>query len=167
MHLALTDLFRARWSEMIHEEWIRSVLRDRTDLQEEQLHRTRDLMDRHIRDAVVTGFEELIESFDLPDPHDRHVLAAAVRAGADAIITFNAKDFPPDRLLPYNVEVIHPDDFIVSQLNLAPTVVLTAVKRHRASLKNPPKSVEDYLDCLRAQRLTQTASELAKSTELI
>ena len=55
MRLALTDLFRARWSRDIHDEWIRNVLKDRADLTPLQLERTRNLMDSHVRDCLVTG----------------------------------------------------------------------------------------------------------------
>ena len=98
MHLALTDLFRAKWTDDIHEEWMRSVLKNRPDLRREQLERTRDLMNAHVRDCLVTGYEDLIDSLALPDPDDRHVLAAAIRAGAEVIVTFNLKDFPPNAL---------------------------------------------------------------------
>ena len=94
MHLALADLFRAKWTEEIHAEWIRGVLANRTDLTHEQLNRTRDLMNTHVRDCLVTGYEPLIGGLSLPDPDDRHVLAAAIRSQADLILTFNLKDFP-------------------------------------------------------------------------
>jgi len=167
MQLALTDLFRARWSSMIHDEWTRSVLRDRPDLTAEQVSRTRDLMDRHVLDALVIGFEPLINALELPDPDDRHVLAAAIRCNADAIVTYNLKDFPPTALHQCGIEAIHPDAFIVSQLNLAPSVVLNAVKQHRARLRKPPKSAEEYLGCLGEQGLTKTVSELRHWLELI
>jgi predicted nucleic acid-binding protein len=93
MELALTDLFRARWSEEIHKEWIQSVLKNNTKLTESQLFRTRDFMDANVRDALVTGFESLIPSLTLPDPNDQHVLAAAIRCQADVIVTFNLKDY--------------------------------------------------------------------------
>ena len=87
MHLALTDLFRARWSDQIHDEWISSVLEDRPDLRREQLERTRELMNAHVRDGLVTGYEDLIDGLTLPDPEDRHVLAAAIRGSASVIGT--------------------------------------------------------------------------------
>ena len=167
MQLAMTGLFRARWSAMIHDEWTRSVLRVRPDLTEEQLSRTRQLMDSHVLDAVVNGFEPLIDALELPDPDDRHVLAAAIRCGADAIVTYNLKDFPDDALSAYGIEAIHPDSFIVSQLDFAPSVVLTAVKQTRARLNNPPRSPDEYLGCLGEQGLTQTVSELRRSIQLI
>ena len=80
MELAVADLYRAKWSNAVHEEWIRAVLHNRSDLTRAQLERTRDLMNAHVRDAIVTDFEELIDVLDLPDPDDRHVLAAALPA---------------------------------------------------------------------------------------
>ncbi len=85
MHLAMTGLFRARWSAGVHEEWITALLRNRPDLSREKLERTRKLMDKHAPDALVTGYEDLIEGLQLPDPGDRHVLAAAIRGRADVI----------------------------------------------------------------------------------
>jgi predicted nucleic acid-binding protein len=94
MEIALTDLYRAKWSHRVHEEWIVAVLRNRADLTREQLERTRDLMNAHVRDALVTDFEPLIETLSLPDPDDRHVLAAAIKGHADMILTTNLKDSP-------------------------------------------------------------------------
>ena len=77
MRLTLNGLFQARWSADVHEEWIRSLLRDRPDLPRERLLQVRDAMDEHAADCLVTGYESLIENLQLPDPDDRHVLAAA------------------------------------------------------------------------------------------
>lgn len=92
IYLAMTDLYRARWSRQIHEEWIRSLLVQRPDLTREKLERVRDLMDAHTRDAVVENSESLIDGLTLPDANDRHVLACAIHCDAEAIITFNLKD---------------------------------------------------------------------------
>lgn len=86
----------------------------------EKLAKVRDLMDANVRDAKVEGYESLIEALQLPDPNDRHVLAAAIRCNADAIVTFNLKDFPRDALAPYGIDAIHPDDFIYYQIDMAP-----------------------------------------------
>lgn len=158
MHLALSDLYRARWSDMIHDEWMRNVLASRPDLTQDQLNRTRRLMNAHVRDCLVTGFEYLIPSINLPDPSDRHVVAAAIHSGASLIVTFNLKDFPPEALRPYNLAAQHPDDFIVDLLDLYPVGVLEAAARHRRALKNPPKTAEEYLDTLLAQGLTQSVA---------
>jgi predicted nucleic acid-binding protein len=167
MHLALTDLFRTKWSAAIHEEWIRNVLKARPDLKREQLERTRSLMDAHVRDCLVEGYEPLVESIELPDPNDRHVLAAAIIGKADLIITFNLKDFPHTSLQPYSIETRHPDAFITYLMDIAPGEVCAAVKRHRASLKNPPKSVTEYLDIIERQGLPETVVRLRKYADLI
>ena len=167
MHLALTDLFRAKWTDAIHEEWMRSVLENRPDLRREQLERTRDLMNSHVRDCLVTNYEELVSALTLPDPDDRHVFAAAIRAGADVSVTFNLADFPAAALAPYGIEAQHPDEFIRYQLDLAPNVVCAAAKRQRESLKNPPKSVEEFREALERQGLAQTVAGLRQFAELI
>ncbi|SIN67959.1 PIN domain-containing protein [Singulisphaera sp. GP187] len=160
MQLALTDLVRARWSDMIHEEWIRNVLMQRPDLTRTQLESTRDLMNRHVRDGLVAGFEGLIPSLALPDPNDRHVLAAAIQCGAGVIVTFNLKDFPPECLNPYGVEARHPDDFIADLFDLNAAAVCIAIKTLRARLTRPPRTAEEYLETLERQRLTETVAAL-------
>lgn len=82
MWLELEDLFRAKWTDQIHEEWIRSVLANRRDLNREKLDRTRDFMNANVRDCLVTGYEDLIAGITLPDADDRHVVAAAIKSSA-------------------------------------------------------------------------------------
>jgi PIN domain-containing protein len=160
MHLALTGVFRAKWSSDVHEEWIRNLLKNRPDLTREKLERTRRLMDKAAPDALVTGYQHLIPGLLLPDRDDRHVLAAAIRCGASLIVTSNLADFPPEALSPFDIEAQHPDEFILHLLDLTPGLVIEAAHNHRTSLKNPPKTVEEYLDSLESQGLTQTASAL-------
>jgi len=158
MNLALTDLYKAKWSDMIHDEWTRNVLANRSDLRPEQLRRTRELMNTHVRDCLVTDFECLIPTIHLPDEDDRHVVAAAVHSGANLIVTFNLSDFPPSALEPYHLIAQHPDDFIVDLLDLNPAKVIQAMAHHRGSLRNPPKSADEYLDTLQAQGLSQSVA---------
>lgn len=160
MQLALTDLFRARWTDEIHDEWIRNVLKNRPDLQLEQLTRTKALMNSHVRDCLVDGYEWLIPQLELPDPGDRHVLAAAIKTKADVIVTFNQKDFPDSVLGQHELESQHPDDFISYLLDLQPARVATAVEQCRRRLKKPPKTIEEYLEILRRQELTITVDML-------
>jgi predicted nucleic acid-binding protein len=167
MQLAVTDLFRAKWTDEIHEEWMRNLLENRADLRREQLERTRDLMNAHVRDCLVIGYEELIPALTLPDPGDRHVLAAAIRSRTDVIVTFNLKHFPEDVLTRYGVDAQHPDEFVTHLLNLAAPTVCAAAKRQRQSLKNPPKTVEEYLAALERQGLAQTVAGLRRFAELI
>lgn len=156
----MSDLYRAKWSDAVQEEWIRSVLANRPDLTRAQLERTRDLMNSHVRDALVTDFEQLIDILELPDPNDRHVLAAAIKGRADLIVTINLKDFPADMLARWGIEAQHPDEFLMHQFHLSQPAFLEAVRTVRLRLKNPPKSVEDYLDTLRTQGLLATVSAI-------
>jgi hypothetical protein len=137
MRLALTDLYRARWTDLIHDEWIRNVLASRPDLKLEDLERTRALMNTAVRDCLVTGFEHLIPAIELPDADDQNVVAAAMYSGASLIATFNLKDLPPNVLKRYNLASQHPDDFIFDVLALHPAIVCQAAANHRRSLRNP------------------------------
>jgi len=167
MWLALTDLFRARWTNAIHEEWMRNVLKNRPDLTRAQLERTRDLMNANVRDCLVTGYEDLIDAVTLPDPDDRHVLAAAIRGRADVIVTFDLDDLPADAIQPYGVDAQHPDDFVTHLLDLAPATVYRAVKRQREALKNPSKTPEELLETLERQRLVQAVARLRTAIDLL
>jgi hypothetical protein len=160
MYLALIGVFRARWSDDVHEEWIANLLMNRPDLTRHQLERTRQLMDKAAIDALVTGYESLIPGLTLPDEGDRHVLAAAIRAGASVIVTMNLKDFPQEALQEFDIEPQHPDEFILHLIDLAPEEVRQAAETHRLSLKNPPKATEEYLAMLEAQGLPLTVAGL-------
>src|SRR4051794_5843672 len=160
MQLALTDLIQARWTDEIHDEWIRSVLSDRPDIKPESLARCRELMDRHVPDCLVVGYETLIPTLTLPDPDDRHVLAAAIHAQAELIVTFNLGDFPRSVLANFGIEPIDPDEFITRLCDEREASVLAAARLHRTSLKKPPKTVAEYLATLGKCRLTGTVSRL-------
>jgi len=160
MYLALSGQFRARWSADIHDEWIRNLLKNRPDLNHSKLDRVRILMDKHVPGCLVEGYENLIPLIELPDPDDRHVVAAAVQTRAEAIVTFNLKDFPDDALAQYNLKAIHPDDFISDLLELHIAAAIGAVRQHRSGLKNPPFTADEYLDLLLRQRLPETVSRL-------
>ncbi len=158
MQLALTDLFRARWTEQIHDEWMRNVLKNRPNLTLEQLTRTKQLMDRNVRDCLVTNYEYLIPQLQLPDKDDRHVLAAALAGGAEAIVTFNLSDFPQSILNQYNIIAQHPDEFISDLLDLKPSKVIADARTCQQRLKNPPKSFDEYLEILLKQGLSVSVS---------
>lgn len=160
MELAAAGLFRAKWSEQIHDEWIRNLLENRDDLTAEQLGRTKDLMNATVPDCLVEGYEDLVPSLTLPDADDRHVLAAAIASSSDAIVTFNLKDFPKATVGKYNIEILHPDDFIFHQFGLNNAGVIIAAQRCRARLRNPQKTAEEYLQTLERQSLPKTVAEL-------
>jgi len=167
MQLAITDLFKAKWTVDIHREWIDALLRNEPHRDRAALERTRDLMDKNVRDCLIAGYESLIPSLDLPDPDDRHILAAAIVGRCDAIVTQNLKDFPAEVLAPFGIETQHPDDFFCNQLSLAPGLVCSALRKVRARLKNPPKTAEEYLAILTQQGLVATVAELEQFSDLI
>ncbi|MEI8020135.1 MAG: PIN domain-containing protein [Schlesneria sp.] len=167
MYLAMTDLYRARWTNEIHEEWMRNVAKNIPNFTRQQAETIRDLMNAHVLDCLVSGYEALVPSLTLPDAGDRHVLAAAIHCGADTIVTFNLKDFPDEALRPYGIEAQHPDDFLSEQIDLAPSTVCGAAHQQRQSLKKPPMTVEQYLTSLERQGLTQMVSKLRLYADLI
>ena len=160
MHLSLTGIFRAHWSAEVHDEWMRNLLKNRPDITRERLERTRRLMDKAAPDALVTGYESLIDSLELPDRDDRHVLAAAIRCGASVIVTLNLSDFPNAALAEFGIEAQHPDDFVLSLTETFPEFVLEAARTHRASLRNPSKTPDEYLAELNTQELCRSAAAL-------
>ena len=160
MHLSVTGLFRARWTDRIHDEWVEAVLRNRTDLAPEQLQRTRELMDKAVPDCLVTGYEGIEATLVLPDPDDRHVLAAAMKCGAGTIVTFNLKDFPDAVLAPLGLCAQHPDEFLEHAYDLDPVAVCKAVRDVRAMLKRPRKSAQELLDVYQGLGLATTVASL-------
>ena len=167
LRLADQYLYQPLWSLAIHEEWIANLLADRPDVTVDRLERTRTIMDQHFPEAVVSGYEALIPELDLPDVHDRHVLAAAIHRRASVIVTFNLRDFPADRLAPHGLEAQRPDDFIGGLLESQPEAVLAAVRDHRAALKDPPRSSVEHLAALERLGLARTASALWNHKDVI
>jgi hypothetical protein len=167
MQLALSHLFRPRWTARINEEWTRSLLANRPDIKASQTEFTKAMMIRAVPDGMVEGYEGLIAMLQLPDPNDRHVLAAAIKTEADVILTLNRKDFPLEALQPYGIEVQHPDEFFAMLSELAPETMIAAVRECRARLVKPALSIEDYLTVLQRQNLRETAAFLRKNEELI
>lgn len=167
IRLAQTRRFRARWTEAIQREWLTALLRNRPELDEAKLARTMTLMNQAVPDCLVTGYECLTEQLSLPDPNDRHVLAAAIRCGAQAIVTMNVKDFPSEALAEFEIVPRHPDDFILDLADLEPAVVTAAAKLQRAALRDPPLSPEAFVSKLRQQGLPGVAAFLQNEIALI
>jgi predicted nucleic acid-binding protein len=167
VRLALAGSVRARWTNAIHDEWMRGVVRNKPTITREKAEKVRDLMNLSVRDCLIDGYEGLIDSIALPDPDDRHVLAAAIHAGAEVIVTFNLKDFPADALASHGIAAMHPDEFVVALLDVAPASVCGAVKRQREGLRNPPKTAEELLTTLESQGLAQTVARLRRCADLL
>ena len=167
IRLAQAGLVRARWTDAIHDEWLRNLLANNPQLSPERLARTRNLMNEAVRDCLVTGYEDLTDALSLPDPDDLHVLAAAIRTNAEVIVTYNLKDFPSETLARFDIQAQHPDDFLVGLIDLSAGVVCAAVKRQRESLRNPPKTADELLATLETHGLTQSVARLRQFVGLL
>ncbi|MEE7534178.1 PIN domain-containing protein [Klebsiella huaxiensis] len=161
MHLGIAGLYQPKWSRCIQDEWRRNLIANRPEILPEALQNTVKMMNSALPDANVTGYKGLINDLDLPDPNDRHVLAAAIRAKAEIIVTLKHKDFPPEVLRPFEIETLHPDAFISDLFDLNHALTLEAVRRQRQSLKRPPMTVDEFLEMLLKQGLPMTVKELA------
>ncbi len=156
LRLADRYLFAPLSSADIHTDWIRNLLADRPDIDRNVLDRTRTVLGRHVPDALVIGNEALAAELDLSDADDRHVLAAAIRGQADVIVTANLRDFPASRLAPHSLAAQHPGTLVADRFEVDTEAVLAAVRSHRVALRNPPRSVSEYLSALERVGLLKT-----------
>jgi predicted nucleic acid-binding protein len=159
IHGRAQDELWAKWTGRIHREWIRAVRRQKPGVSRQNLMRTARLMDQHVRGSRVHHYERWERRLTLPDPNDRHVLAAALACVADVIVTFNTVDFPAPILSPFGVQAVTPDVFLLQLMPLG--FVISAAAEHRASMKRPTMSAAEYLEALRRNKLPGTASVLA------
>jgi predicted nucleic acid-binding protein len=157
-------LVRARWSQQILDEMFDALKRNRPDLDPSRLQRTRDVMCAAVPDCIVPldAVNALIPALKLPDPDDRHVLAAAIAAGAQVIVTTNLKDFPQDVLRTFNIEAKHPDAFLQDIYHIDGVLTHQAVTEAAGALSKPPLTVGDLLDRLDELGLHVSASLLRR-----
>ena len=160
MELATRGIYQAKWTEEIHQEWIKNLQANRPDISLEKLNRIRELMNENVLDSLVTDYAWIIPTLDLPDKRDRHVLAAAIQARATIIVTTNLKDFPQSELEKYNIEAQHQDTFISNLIDFYPLKVIEAVQRCHQRLKKPPCTFDEYLLKLQKQQLPNTVSKI-------
>lgn len=158
LSLAQANLYIPKWSNQIQNEWVTNLIANRPELSIERLQRTINLMNEAFEDSLVENYNELIPSLKLPDPDDNHVLAAAIKSKADLIVTYNLKDFPQDYMSIYDIEVQHPDHFIVNSIELNSRIALGALVAQSTRLKSPPQSISDILDTLDKSGLTDSVS---------
>jgi hypothetical protein len=157
LFLSDAELFEVRWSKDVHREWIDSRLRRFPTADREALIRKQERMDAEFPGALVAGYESLINEFDLPDPNDRHIAAAAEKAGANVIVTENIDDFPSDRLR-HAMFAQTTDDFIADQIYLtsrSARLIAIALIRHKKNLTKSRPNWRQYYEQLQA-RLPQT-----------
>jgi len=160
IRIAQSGLVQAKWTDEILDEVFRNLKENRPELDPGKLDRTRELMNRSVRDCLVTGYEPLVQVLDLPDPDDRHVLAAAVKAQAQVIVTENLRDFPEQVLGRWNIEAQSADDFVLDRIALHRRIVVEAVLRIADSRRAPPTSFGEVLDALERTGLSRSVAEL-------
>lgn len=138
IRVAIEGMVQARWSEQILDETFRNLKTNRPDLDPNRLDRTRALMTASLPAAMTSGHEGLIDALELPDPDDRHVLAVAIQAGAQLIVTDNLTDFPPSALTPFNVEARGADDFLVDQIHINAGIIRRILRDIAATRRGQP-----------------------------
>lgn len=158
LRLAEAGAYRVLWSEGVLAELERN-LADRVG--QGAAERRVSAMRAAFPEAAVSGYEDLIPAMSC-DPKDRHVLAAAVRGGAEVLVTFNTKDFPAASLAPHSVCVVHPDDFLLDQLDLHPFAVRAALTSQIADGHRPPLTVPQLLGILGRSGVTQFAAQAGR-----
>ncbi|MFW7382385.1 MAG: PIN domain-containing protein [Oligoflexus sp.] len=151
MWLSLEGFYKAKWTRMIHDEWTRNLNKNHPQTCTlEKLEKIVSTMNTAVPDALIEGFEDLIPSVSLPDPDDRHVLAAAIKEKAQVIVTDNISDFPTPDVAKWDVEAQTADDFVLNCWNIAPAAVVNALTNMSNNKKHPPMSVLEIIEKLMA-----------------
>ena len=160
LRLAERGFYRPLWSQRILDEVKLAILKVHPEIGEARVVARIAAMCGAFEDALVVGWEQTCAGLDLPDPDDRHVLAAAIKGGAQSLVTFNLKDFPDDRLATTDVEVVHPDEFLLDQLDLYPGLALQVLNEQAADLNNPPSDLAGVLNRLERCGVPRFADEV-------
>lgn len=166
LRFAEVGLYRARWSQQILDEWTRNLIERKPHL-EQSVRSQLGAMARAFPEAMIDGYENLVEGLSLPDEKDRHVLAAAIKAGAQHIITENLKDFPGEATEPYGIEAVSADDFLVSTFELYPTEAIVTLRKMRKSYQNPSMNPNEFLTDLMRVGLARTAAMCRSEIDIL
>jgi len=159
LSLAAAGLYRVQWTDEITDEWLGHLQKSKPQ-KAGKLQQTVETMGKAFPEAIIDKYEALIPGLNLPDPDDRHVLAAAIKGGAHAIVTCNAKDFPAQELSKYDLEVLSPDKFLVNTFQLYPDDAVRALRKMRERYEKPACTAEELLLALARSNLVQLAAEL-------
>ncbi|MQY23376.1 PIN domain-containing protein [Nocardia macrotermitis] len=160
IRLARSGVVQARWTHRILDEMLSNLAAKRPDIPDAKLFRLRSLIIDAVPDCLINGYEPLIDGLKLPDQDDRHVLAAAIKAHAQIIVTANLSDFPAEYLASWNIEAKSPDDFVLDQIALDDRIVWACVQQIADSRRNPPETVQDVLDALERAGLVEAVAAL-------
>jgi len=161
-----SGLYRARWTDAILDEWARKLLEMKPHLAA-SIRRQQHVLRERFPEGLVTGYEALTSSLTLPDPDDRHVLAAAIRCGAQHIVTENLRDFPAETLHGFDIEPISADTFLSRTFDLYPTEALAALRTVRLRYTNPPFSAAAFVMDLTAKGLPMLAARAKQHMDFL
>ena len=145
LRLAEAGLYRPLWSTTIIDEMVSAIEFVHPDLAEGRAQHRADVMQAQFEDACVTGWGPLVPGLELPDPDDRHVVAAALRGRADIIVTANLRDFPAPTLSTFNLGVQSPDDFLLNQLDLDPDTTIRTIWEQTQATRRPTMGIDGLL----------------------
>ena len=159
IRLAQAHMVQAKWTDRILDELDRA-LGEKRGIPPEKLARLRTLVNASVADCLVAGYEPLIDGLKLPDPDDRHVLAAAIKAGAQVIVTANLADFPEEYLAQWGIEARGLDDFVLDLIGINDRVVHACVQQIVDERSNPPETFDEVLGQLERAGLIETAAVL-------
>lgn len=159
---AVDRLVEARWTDAIHEEWIRNLAANAQAIPMERLQITRQLMNDALPTAMVTGYEEHVPAVALPDPDDRHIVAAAIAAKASLILTWNLRHFPESELKKFGLQRMTPDEFLSGLFEKVPDLVIGSLANARRNLSKSQVSAADFIRVLESQKLVQLAKSAGR-----
>jgi predicted nucleic acid-binding protein len=147
LRLAEAELYQVVWSERILGEMKGAILGKRLDIEEQKIDNMIAGMRNAFPEAEFDGWQLLEEDMRNHDK-DKHVLALAVRARADMLVTSNLKHFPPEACEPYCVEPIDPDEFLCQLLEGNEAEIRSVLEVLSQDMKNPPMSVGEILEAI-------------------
>jgi hypothetical protein len=161
VQIAVDRLVDARWTNEIHDEWIRKLMANRPAIPIERLQVTRRLMNDALPSAMVSGYQQHIQAVTLPDPDDRHVVAAGIASGATIVLTWNLRDFPAREMKKHGLRTQTPDAFLVNLYDHAPDLILASLANARRNLSKTRVSASDFINILENQGLIQLSARIA------
>jgi predicted nucleic acid-binding protein len=161
LSLFAAKLYEAKWTDEINAEWVEHLLENSAkkgneSVERSRIERTVQLMNQINPSPLVGDYEHIIAQLQLPDPNDRHVLAAAIAAEANKIVTWNLKEFPQQIVEGFGIAVQSPDDFVAGLIEIDPETVVSVLHDMRVRLKRPLMDVHAMLEALERNGLGKT-----------
>lgn len=163
LRLSERRLFLARWSDRILVEVASTLFK--FGLAQQKVDYLLGELNKHFPDALVEeGYKELIPLMK-NEEKDRHVTAAAVKAGCEVIVTYNLKHFKEEHLKHLDVTARHPDEFLIDLYYLSPEAVVHTLHEQGSELKQP-RTLPQVLDVLRVMRCEKFADLITQKLSL-